>query len=137
MGLFDTFVDGNKAVQLKNFDPGLSTYRVGDKIPTENFGYPASCSFVCFTQPTECVVVRNGVFKGITTGPSSEIEYPVFDCSGTLVATTAPQLLRYMKRMSKHANQLGRLIPASKFRVKPKHRIMKKRSATVARNNAG
>lgn len=84
MGVYDTFVDGKKNVQLKNFDNLLKVYRKGDAI--QNYrNYPDDALFFCFAQPNDFVLIRNKKFmKIITYSEALDIiekeKLKVFDC---------------------------------------------------------
>jgi hypothetical protein len=80
MGLFDTFIDKKKEIQLKNFGCILKTYSVGDRVPMRKNGYPATANFYCWANPKEgFVVVIKHVFVGIRKKPAKG---KIFDCSG-------------------------------------------------------
>jgi len=62
MGLYDTFIDGKREVQLKNFECCLADYEKGRKIPMSKFGYPKNGLFFCWCARNGVVVIKNNVF---------------------------------------------------------------------------
>ena len=83
IGLFDTFIDGNKKVQLKNFDPFQDTYNKGDDLTRkiQELLLPMTVSYFCIAEDLNelnVVHVKNGIFTGI----DNNIEFPLFDCTG-------------------------------------------------------
>jgi hypothetical protein len=83
MGCYDTFGDGKKEVQLKNFGSCLSYYKVGDKIPMLRFKYPENGLFFCFVNPRAFVLIEKSIFKGIVSYEDAlKSKYRVWDCGG-------------------------------------------------------
>lgn len=85
MGLYDTFIDKEKSVQLKNFQPILfRCYKKGDKI--ENYcEHPKDALFFCFVDATLFVLVKNQIFvRIINLKEASEIarkeKLRIFNC---------------------------------------------------------
>jgi hypothetical protein len=92
MGLYDTFVDGEKEVQLKNFECCMANYEKGDKIPMRRFRYPKNGLFFCWATRNGVVVIKNNIFIGIEPfealnekGLPLLKKYPfrIWDCSGS------------------------------------------------------
>jgi len=80
MSLYDTFVDGNRSVQLKSFGCTMAAHKVGDTILLDGFQYPETCAFECFAQKGEFVLFERNVFRGIRK--DLPVDTPVYDCSG-------------------------------------------------------
>ena len=81
MGMFDTFWDKKKEIQLKNFDCVMRNYSVGDKIPMKEFGYPKTASFYCFAHiKAGFVIVKDNIFIGIKKKPLKN--ETIFSCGG-------------------------------------------------------
>lgn len=61
MGTYDTFIDGDIAIQVKVFENDFNTYKPGDKVPCDG-------SFVIVT-PNEhypYIIIMDGKFVGVT-----------------------------------------------------------------------
>jgi hypothetical protein len=83
MGVYDTFVDGKKEIQLKNFGSCMSDYKVGDKIPMRRFGYPENGLFFCFVNPRDFVLIEKSIFKGIVSYDDVlKSKHRIWDCGG-------------------------------------------------------
>lgn len=84
MGCFDTFIDGKKEVQLKNFGSFLCDYEIGAAIPMKKFGYPKDGLFFCFVNPDAVVLIEDSMFKGIITHDKALNVYThrIWDCGG-------------------------------------------------------
>lgn len=81
MGMFDTFVDGEKEAQVKCFDCTLQTWAVGDEVP-ELCGEK---TYAIFTREGFYAVVQDGLFKGLTESSPIQMQtalVPVFDKYG-------------------------------------------------------
>jgi hypothetical protein len=87
MGCYDTFIDGSKEIQLKNFGCNFYNYKVGDTISTEEYHYPKDCLFFCWATPQlGFVCIKDSKFVGIISRDdvfdSKYIKIRIWDCSG-------------------------------------------------------
>lgn len=91
MGVFDSFVDGGKCVQLKLFPYSYEWYGVGDKVPKKRVRddpvYPKSYQAYCFASPGLFVTVKNHTFVGISDKRDRRL--PLFRCDGKRVRSPA------------------------------------------------
>ena len=63
MGIYDILVDGDKTVQVKCFkDPGLRTYKVGDKTP---FRRTVTILLPDYEE-AKFAIIEKGIFVGLT-----------------------------------------------------------------------
>lgn len=87
MGIFDTFTDGDKCVQLKLFPYSFEWYGVGDKVPKKRGQddpvYPKSYQAYCFAAPGLFVTVKDNRFVGISGKRNRRL--PLFRCDGKRV----------------------------------------------------
>jgi hypothetical protein len=103
MGLYDTFFDGKKSVQLKNFNPNLRAYKKGDKI--QHYGnYPKDAFFFCFAIPEDIVLVQDKKFIKIM-GREEALKKAirenirVFDCQSQEYSVGIIKVKRYSKKI--------------------------------------
>lgn len=90
MGMYDTFIDGDSEIQLKNFDCVLITHKKGDKIRMKGkgcygcFKYPKDGIFYCSVNSNEVVVIQKSVFIGIMALKKALKKYSfrIWDCQG-------------------------------------------------------
>lgn len=88
MGLFDEFIDGEKIVQLKNFDPFQNEYHVEAdlrdiimrKLLPMTATYFCEAELYCIKEFDDLLFVH--VEKGIFTGIDTQVGFPLFDCQG-------------------------------------------------------
>ena len=81
MGLYDTFIDGKKEIQLKTFDCYMHEYKKGSKVPMKDFGFPPTASFFCSFCPKDgFIIIKKNIFIGIRKTPIKD--KPIFDCHG-------------------------------------------------------
>lgn len=83
MGLFDDFIDGDKVVQLKNFNPFQNTYEKGADLRKliEELILPMTASYFCIADDLnklKIVHIKDGIFIGI----DDNVSFPLFDCQG-------------------------------------------------------
>ncbi|GAB4308608.1 MAG: hypothetical protein Kow0069_07050 [Promethearchaeota archaeon] len=75
LGLPDKFVDGTDAVEVGCLYASGRVVEVGDPVPAEWFGYPATCSLANDRSPGKYCIVADNVFLGIKEEPV----HPVLD----------------------------------------------------------
>ncbi len=75
IGAPDIFMEVSKRVEIQCLYPSGRIVSVGDSVPVEWFGYPATCSFLNRDHEGHFICVADNRFVGIWDKPV----YPTFD----------------------------------------------------------
>ncbi|MFQ5621494.1 MAG: hypothetical protein ACE5FT_06660 [Candidatus Nanoarchaeia archaeon] len=82
MGMYDTFIDGNKEMQVKCFRNMLDKFHAGDTIPYEELGCPKD--IIVYDYDNLLLIIKDGKFVKITDNVNELPDFPIIDYLGTL-----------------------------------------------------